>query len=106
LARHHDIEQNKSVHQRKLVSTRNPPQQLSTRQMSQTDTEINGHSNRAVRYRVHTKCVTPVALLKMLEVAVGKDNYRVEMRHNVYNITIVADVDKVGNLPDYFGHSF
>jgi hypothetical protein len=73
--------------------------------MSQTDTEINGHSSRAVRYRVHTKCVTPVALLKLLEVAVGKDNYRVEMRHNVYNITIVADVEKVRNSPHNSSHS-
>jgi len=61
-----------------------------------------GNVEGIVRCRVHTKRFTPKALLNFLEVRVGKDNYRVEMRHNVYNITINADVDKVGNLPAAF----
>ncbi|KAF2687626.1 hypothetical protein K458DRAFT_167439 [Lentithecium fluviatile CBS 122367] len=50
--------------------------------------------DKTVRCRVHTKCATPAAVLKVLEVMVGRDNYRIEMRHNVYNITITTDVDK------------
>jgi len=44
-------------------------------------------SDMVVKTELHTKCVTPRRLSRELKELVGQDaQFKVEMRHNVYNI--------------------
>jgi hypothetical protein len=68
--------------------------------MSNTDWAVSNDRDVVTPYRLHTRFApSPRALVRKLNQLAGQGNYRIEMRHDVYNISVSADIDKVIKNP-------
>jgi hypothetical protein len=64
--------------------------------MSNIDWAVSNERDVVTPCRLHTKFApSPRALVRKLNQLAGQGNYRIEMRHDVYNISVSADIDKV-----------